>query len=388
MENKIRCEQKIQTLLSRLPKEVSLYYNNMAPTREASTCFEYVEKIDEMIRRLSKGDPKDFDVRTLDEDTLAAYLRTITIKEVNGEKRETSYSFRRNIWFALRSFMTFLYKKRIIEINPMDFIDIPENRDCVQRVVMTKEDFQNIERYCTNDVEYNKYRKAYMWKVRNKVIMSLLMETGMRETALSEIDINDIDFENKTITVIDKRHKTLKYVISNKLISEIKTWIELRSQVIEDADEIDALFIGSNKKRIDSSTVSDVVKNVTLNSIGACLSPHKIRAGFCTILYNETKDIEFVRDAVGHASIDVTKRYIVKDQPAQKKANELMSSIINEEEIQDEEFKEYMNFTEDEKEITKDDKMAWLDEIEYEKAAEEEDPEEVLECIFEEGDEL
>ena len=42
----------------------------------------------------------------------------------------------------------------------------------------------------------------YKWKSRDRAIMMLFMQTGIRETALSEINIEDIDFENHSIKVL------------------------------------------------------------------------------------------------------------------------------------------------------------------------------------------
>ena len=50
-----------------------------------------------------------------------------------------------------------------------------------------------------------------------------------------------------------------------------------------------------------------------MEGLGYKISPHSLRTAFCTILYKKTGDIEFVRRAVGHSSIETTQRYIVDD---------------------------------------------------------------------------
>lgn len=40
------------------------------------------------------------------------------------------------------------------------------------------------------------------------------------------------------------------------------------------------------------------------------LSSHSFRIGFITKLWRDTNDIEFVRQAIGHAKIDTTSQYI------------------------------------------------------------------------------
>ena len=54
------------------------------------------------------------------------------------------------------------------------------------------------------------------------------------------------------------------------------------------------------------------------------VSPHKIRAGVASILYEETKDIEFVRRAIGHTNVATTQRYIRTENKEREKASKLL----------------------------------------------------------------
>ena len=40
------------------------------------------------------------------------------------------------------------------------------------------------------------------------------------------------------------------------------------------------------------------------------ISSHSFRVGFITQLWRDTNDIEFVRQAIGHAKIDTTSQYV------------------------------------------------------------------------------
>ena len=75
-------------------------------------------------------------------------------------------------------------------------------------------------------------------------------------------------------------------------------------------------------------TLTEIVQKYTGRALGKPLSPHKLRAGYCSILYNKTHDAEFVRRAVGHANVATTQRYIVTKGNERKKAAEIMASIL------------------------------------------------------------
>ena len=72
-----------------------------------------------------------------------------------------------------------------------------------------------------------------------------------------------------------------------------------------------------------------MIQKYTEQALGKPLSPHKLRAGFCSILYSKTHDIEFVRRAVGHSNIATTTRYIVTDGSERRKASKLLRDILH-----------------------------------------------------------
>ena len=76
------------------------------------------------------------------------------------------------------------------------------------------------------------------------------------------------------------------------------------------------------------NTVANVVRKYSKIGLGYEISPHKLRSGYCSILYNKTGDIEFVRRAVGHSRVDTTQRYIVTKGSEKEKAAEIMEGLL------------------------------------------------------------
>ena len=64
-------------------------------------------------------------------------------------------------------------------------------------------------------------------------------------------------------------------------------------------------------------------------ALGRRLSPHKLRAGLCSILYDETHDIEFVRRAIGHSNVATTSRYIHTNEDEKQKASNIMEKLLS-----------------------------------------------------------
>ena len=157
----------------------------------------------------------------------------------------------------------------------------------------------------------------------------MFVNTGMRESALSEINVEDINMETGELTVIDKRHKTHKYNLfkSEKLKETLEIWLKERRGILKEK-RCEALFISSRNKRLEPGTIINLVYKYTEPVLGVRISPHKLRAAFCTMLYEETNDIELVRDAVGHSSSLTTQKYVVKRESAKEKAANIMAELF------------------------------------------------------------
>ena len=209
----------------------------------------------------------------------------------------------------------------------MDCIDRPSGKDVVDRVKLDSFDI----RFLLEGVEGgagNIRAKGVQkpWMTRDKAILVLLAMTGMRRTALTEINMDDLDFYKGTITVIDKRHKTHVYKMNETIRVALEDWIAVREEKLNGI-RTDALFISNRRSRLHENNVDTIVKKYSYESLGYEISPHKLRAAFCTILYDRTRDIEFVRRAVGHSNIETTQRYIVDDDTARDEAADIMGKI-------------------------------------------------------------
>jgi site-specific recombinase XerC len=111
-----------------------------------------------------------------------------------------------------------------------------------------------------------------------------------------------------------------------KTIEALNEWVYDRESWNTSSN---ALFISENGNRISATALSELVEKYCQDALGYHISPHKLRAGFCSILYKETGNAEFVRRAVGHSNISTTQRYIVTDNNERAKASELIDGLLH-----------------------------------------------------------
>lgn len=324
LQSEIKIEKSIEKKLDNMPQYVKDWYANLRASRKtASTCSDYIGKVRRFLRFINdnpiKVKPKD-----ITESVVSNYLMSVQTKKVDGDTVYTSDSYQITIWECLNNFLEYLEKRGLIRENYVKLIQKPKNHDLDRinesRIILTERDFKKILKTIEN--EKNETRRN-----RDRAIIMLLMNTGMRRTALLNIMVDDIDFTQKQLTVIDKGNKRHIYSLNDKMIDSIYEWMWSRHKFANKKND-GHLFISDHGNSMSTTALTGVIKKYTEKAIGKSISPHKLRAGYCSILYNKTHDAEFVRRAVGHANISTTQRYIVTKGDEKKRASEIMGSIL------------------------------------------------------------
>ena len=264
------------------------------------------------------------------EPQVDAYFNSIKYKEdVSGEISETSGSLRLTTWYALNSFFEFLCKRGYIDKNYVkENISKPKNNDLARinanRMLLTKEDFQSVlayaEKACFNRCDRDGLEK------RDYAVLLTFMSTGMRKTALASINVEDVDFENMKLKVVDKGDSFIQYSLSNKLASALQEWIEERNAWVGEGES--ALFVSSYGNRMSSATLDKLVDKYCKGALGYHVSPHKLRSGFVTIMVNETGNIALASKMVGHKNIATTQRYYATAGKEMEQAASIIDSIL------------------------------------------------------------
>ena len=328
VENKI--EERIKHNLNGCPDYVYDWYMNLkANNNTPATCYDYLNKVKQMLMSYDNIP----DVKNLTQRHTIEYFDTIQkIKDRKGNIKYSSSSYQQSVWCALSNFFDYLHKIKLIPNNYMETIKRPKNKDeerlKQERVLLTKRDFHNILKMVDKGVGNPTAKKIQSkTRSRDKLIICLFMTTGMRKTALTEINIEDVDLDNKTLQVIDKGNKYHIYYLSDDVAAYINKWMEDRNK-ISNGNKSSALFISDSGKRLTGNAIVKIVQKYSDGALGYSISPHKLRAGFCSILYEEKHDIEFVRRSVGHSQTRTTQRYIVTDNKEKKEASEIMKNLI------------------------------------------------------------
>ena len=325
-EKEFKKHQSIIDKLDGKPSYMMSWYNYLVSQGVSEvSCGDYINKILLFLSFLNN----DINAIKLDKIVLqnvVDYLATKTM--LNGEKSSDSY--KQCIWSVLNNFFEFCVKNGLIQKNYMVDIKRPGNKDLARikanRINITEENYREIIESIKTGVGSNKAKKAQEIMVnRNLSIIMLLMTTGMRISALIQINLDDVDLERKKLVVTDKGNNTIEYVLSKDTCKYLNSWFIDRKRF---ASNSDALFITNNGVRISNSAIDKMINKYCSPIVGRHMSAHKFRSGFCSIGYQKTGDIEFVRRAVGHSNISTTQRYVVTNNDERRKSSELINAIF------------------------------------------------------------
>ena len=328
-EHKIKLEKVIDNLLKDQPKYLTEYYYSISAKCEIRTCKEYLSKIKKFLKFLNE-DTSKIEVEKITDTDIAKFFKSIERKENKyGDIDDTSFAYRRQYYAILNKFFAFLFNKGYIKTNPMDFIECSKKKDKVERHFMDKDDVETILKGVETGVGWNAMvLRQKDWKTRDKAIILMLITTGVRATALTEINVNDLDFQTNEIVVTDKEHEVHTFTMSHELRAALLEWLKDREKLLGGKD-IPALFISWKRERLGYQSIRKLTMKYSWFTLGESYSPHKFRASFANMIYGKTGDVYLTANALRHKNVETTMRYLCNDEKkVNKKTVDIMNSIF------------------------------------------------------------
>jgi integrase/recombinase XerD len=156
--------------------------------------------------------------------------------------------------------------------------------------------------------------ERYITGRRNKVIISLMVNTGLRVSEVSKLKGNDINLKEGNLRVVNgKGSKDRDLVIGNRQTLEL---LREYNKVKPKSDYFFTSIFTSKKQgnkieQISIRYLQAMIKRYSKKAgIHKNVSPHTLRHTFATEFYRETKDLETLRMILGHSDISTTQIYV------------------------------------------------------------------------------
>jgi site-specific recombinase XerD len=162
---------------------------------------------------------------------------------------------------------------------------------------------------------------------RDAAILELFFSTGLRLQELRSLNVKDLNFTTREISVRGKRGKVRVVFISDQAAEALKSYMESR------VDHLSPLFIRNLEKavnimppgeefRLSRISIYNIVKKYALKAgIVTDPSPHTLRHSFATDLLRSGADLRSVQELLGHKDLSTTQIYTHVTNPQLKEVH-------------------------------------------------------------------
>lgn len=161
-----------------------------------------------------------------------------------------------------------------------------------------------------SQIDLEKVRLACRTK-RETAIIEMLYSTGCRVSELEHLNISDVNFETKEVTLFGKgsKHRT-SYL-------NAKAEVALIEYLRERKDDNKALFVYDRKPydRFKKSGIENMVRKIMerTTDISTHVTPHIFRHTTATTALDRGMNIVDVSRLLGHRRLDTTMEYITEN---------------------------------------------------------------------------
>lgn len=228
-------------------------------------------------------------IRKIATDEIREYL--VEYQRVNNCSKVTVDNVRRNI----SSFFSWLEEEDYILKSPMRRIHKIKTKQQVKDII-SDEAIERLRDHCKCN--------------RDLAMIDLLYSTGIRVGELVNLNISDINFEERECVVFGKGDKERKVYFDAKAKLHLQDYLKKRT------DSNPALFVTLDapfdRLRISGVEIRirELGRNVNLEKI----HPHKFRRTMATRAIDRGMPIEQVQKILGHSQIDTTMQYAIVNQ--------------------------------------------------------------------------
>ncbi|MCW3075658.1 MAG: Tyrosine recombinase XerC [Bacteroidetes bacterium] len=199
---------------------------------------------------------------------------------------------------SLKSFYKYLLKNQLISSSPAGKIQGPKTP---KRLAVFMDEGQT-EKMFTN---YS-FKDGFEGK-RDRLLIDILYQTGVRRAELLGLKECDIDLFNLQLKVLGKRNKERLIPFSLELKRNLESYLDVK----KDSNLTNPhLLVNLKNTQVSISYINKLVKEVLSTvTTNKKRSPHVLRHTFATHLLNNGADINAVKELLGHASLAATQIY-------------------------------------------------------------------------------
>lgn len=327
--------------LPQMPWFVQQFIDYKRPDLSPSTLLEYIRDYESFFGWLrgeglsaapSNAEITLLELETLHMDSIVGYRLYLTTRAENANTRVTvsrKLSALRSLFHYLSQIAEDENFYPLLKRNIMAKVEIKrihKPKDTAAKLkgkILEDEELLEFVGYIFDgygtDVEANK-QAYYSWQLnreRDACIASLILNSGLRVSEVVNLNVDDLDLNNKLLYVFRKGHndETFKTPVYFREQSkdDLSLYLGLRQSRYKTPKREKALFIalpnGSKEgKRMTKRAIQEMIIKYAKRFGKPYLTVHKLRHSFATDYYLQN-DIYRTKEQLGHASTETTEIY-------------------------------------------------------------------------------
>ncbi len=224
---------------------------------------------------------------------IRSWIATLSDCEISPQ------SIRRKLT-TLRSFYKYLQKEEIITTNPAIKVIPPKISKKLPMFIENEQINNLLDKFeFGNDFD----------GTRNKLVIEIFYNTGIRRSELINLKTIDVDTENFSIKVLGKRNKERIIPFNKNLVNLINQYKEKREE-LERVTDFNYFFLTKKGNKLYEKLVYRIVKAyLELITTIEKKSPHILRHTFATHMLNNGADLNAIKELLGHSNLSATQIY-------------------------------------------------------------------------------
>jgi integrase/recombinase XerD len=230
------------------------------------------------------------------ENQIKEYYEYLREKPKSNGKEVISQSHVHSQLLAIRLFFEYLQRLGKIKRNPYTLkVKSPVNNP---RNILTQNEIQILYKNTQN--------------LEEKTILHLCYGCGLRRSEAQDLNIKDVNFEQKLLFVRKGKGKKRRVIpITEKITNDLQDYYK-QSELYRNENQ-EAFFITHQSNRITGTTIYETFKKLLektkINTPEKNICLHSLRHSIATHLLENEMSIEMVRNFLGHQNLKTTQIY-------------------------------------------------------------------------------
>lgn len=204
---------------------------------------------------------------------------------------------------TIRSFFSFLVKERYLLHDPSSEITRPRQERNLPRAILSPKEMAKL--LSMPDVKTP-------LGIRDRAILELFYATGMRNTELRMLKLQDLDLKRGEVRILHGKGRRSRIVpIGEMACQALSQYLSSgRPRLVRRRSSEDWLFLSIRGRRLERpNTTEIVVRHAKKAGIKTTITCHSLRHSCATHMLRNNAGLRYIQELLGHKNISTTQIY-------------------------------------------------------------------------------